>query len=42
LKVLQVHHKDRDRHNNKLENLEMLCPTCHEVEHFTPKDGRWK
>lgn len=37
--VLQVHHKDRDRTNNCSENLEILCPTCHDIEHFLAKDG---
>lgn len=40
--VLEVHHKDRNRKNNALSNLEMLCPTCHEVEHYKNKDGRYK
>lgn len=39
--VLQVHHKDRDRTNNDPSNLEILCPTCHEIEHFQAGDGRW-
>ena len=26
---LEVHHKDGDRHNNTLENYELLCPNCH-------------
>jgi hypothetical protein len=39
--VLQVHHIDRDRSNNHLENLEILCPTCHEVEHYQAGEGRW-
>ena len=37
--VLQVHHKDRDRKNNKIENLVILCPTCHQVEHYLSNDG---
>ncbi len=37
--VLRVHHIDRNRKNNKPENLEILCPTCHEDEHFIAKDG---
>ena len=40
--VLVVHHKDRDRQNNNIENLEVLCPTCHSEEHFNNKDGNWK
>jgi len=27
--LLQVHHIDSDRTNHKLENLIVLCPTCH-------------
>lgn len=26
---LEVHHKDGNRHNNVLENYELLCPNCH-------------
>jgi hypothetical protein len=32
--ILQVHHKDRNRNNNELENLELLCPNCHYEDHF--------
>jgi len=39
--VLQVHHKDRNREDNSIENLEILCPTCHEEDHFLAKDGRF-
>lgn len=31
--ILLVHHKDRNRENNELENLEVLCPNCHTEEH---------
>lgn len=31
--ILEVHHKDRNRENNTEENLEVLCPNCHTVEH---------
>ena len=31
--ILGVHHKDRNRNNNTLDNLEVLCPNCHSVEH---------
>ncbi len=40
--VLQVHHKDRNPRNNVATNLEVLCPNCHECEHFIAKDGRWR
>ena len=39
--VLRIHHSDRDRTNNALSNLEVLCPTCHEVDHFLAGDGRY-
>ncbi len=35
--VLQVHHKDRNRTNNTLINLEILCPNCHASEHYLKK-----
>ncbi len=33
-KILEVHHKNRDRKNNNFENLEILCPNCHSEEHL--------
>lgn len=33
VKVLEVHHIDRDRSNNELQNLEVLCRNCHGLEH---------
>ena len=32
--ILGVHHKDRDRNNNDMTNLEVLCPNCHSIEHM--------
>ncbi len=40
--ILEVHHKDRNRENNSIENLEIVCPTCHMEEHFKNNDGKWK
>ena len=37
--ILQVHHIDRDRNNGSVLNLEVLCPTCHNEEHYVKKDG---
>ena len=31
--VLQVHHLDENRKNNSLENLRIVCPTCHSEIH---------
>ena len=30
---LLVHHKDQNRGNNKIENLEKICKRCHQLEH---------
>lgn len=35
--ILQIHHKDKNRNNNILENLELICPNCHYEEHFLEK-----
>lgn len=35
IKALDVHHRDRDRNNNSIENLEILCCNCHALEHRT-------
>ncbi len=31
--ALEVHHKDRNRANNELNNLQILCANCHTIEH---------
>lgn len=33
-KHLVVHHKDKNRKNNTLENLQVLCANCHHCLHF--------
>ncbi len=35
--ILQVHHKNKDRTNNELSNLELICPNCHYEEHLLEK-----
>lgn len=35
--ILQIHHKDRNRLNNNLDNLELICPNCHFEEHYLEK-----
>lgn len=42
VEVLQAHHKNGDRTNNGIENLEILCPTCHMVFHFQQRSGLWR
>lgn len=32
--ILQVHHKNRNRTDNSMKNLELLCPNCHCEEHY--------
>lgn len=39
--ILIVHHKDRNRSNSDLNNLEILCHNCHEEDHYLNKDGRY-
>lgn len=31
--ALEIHHKDKNRENNDLNNLEILCCNCHTIEH---------
>lgn len=33
--ILQVHHIDHNHSNNELTNLEVLCPNCHAIEHWS-------
>lgn len=33
-RALEVHHKDRNRSNNDIANLEVLCSNCHKLEHI--------
>lgn len=35
--ILHMHHKDRNRLNNDMSNLELICPNCHYEEHFLEK-----
>lgn len=32
-KAVVVHHRDRNRQNNQVSNLEVLCYNCHAIEH---------
>lgn len=37
-KNLLVHHKDHNRNNNNIENLQILCTSCHAVVHTRIKN----
>jgi len=39
--ILELHHKDRNRRNNTVENTVLLCPTCHTLEHYRERDGQF-
>lgn len=34
VEILQIHHKNRNRDDNSLKNLEIICPNCHYEEHY--------
>lgn len=33
-RILNVHHRDHNRNNNSINNLEILCKSCHNREHY--------
>lgn len=37
IEILHVHHKDRNRQNNEMDNLKLICPNCHYEEHHLAK-----
>lgn len=39
--ILEVHHIDRNRRNNRDENLKVLCPNCHSIDHLQMRDGQF-
>jgi hypothetical protein len=39
--ILKVHHRDRNRSNSDPNNLEILCPNCHDLDHFVAGDGMY-
>lgn len=41
LEILELHHVDRNRRNNHVSNLILLCPTCHTLEHWKTKTGQF-
>lgn len=37
----EIHHKDRNRENNRMNNIQLLCPNCHSRMHYN-LDGTLK
>lgn len=42
VEIIHVHHKDRDRNNGSLDNLEVLCIRCHMENHLAAGDGPFR
>jgi hypothetical protein len=40
-KRLDIHHKDRDKRNQRPENREVLCHRCHMQEHAKMRETGW-
>jgi NUMOD3 motif-containing protein len=38
---LGIHHRDRDKHNQARDNLEVLCHRCHMREHADAQETGW-
>lgn len=36
---LNIHHKDGFKHNHSIDNLKVLCPSCHAKEHSKERDA---
>lgn len=32
--ILQVHHKNKNIEDNRMKNLELICPNCHAEKHY--------
>jgi 5-methylcytosine-specific restriction endonuclease McrA len=41
-RILEVHHKNRDRGDNTRNNLILVCPNCHSIDHWESKSGKYK
>ena len=39
-RVLEAHHRDKDRNNNTLSNLVWLCRNCHFLVHHYPDEAK--
>lgn len=38
--ILVIHHIDGNRRHNKRDNLLLLCPNCHAIEHYVSDGGK--
>ncbi len=38
---LGIHHQNRDKHDHRLENLEILCHQCHMKDHAAKGETGW-
>ena len=41
-KILERHHKDRNPKNNSPDNIDIVCPNCHDIDHLLAKDGKFR
>ena len=39
--VLELHHVNGNQKDGRRENLKMLCPNCHEVDHLLKGTGKY-
>lgn len=40
--ILEIHHVDRNKRRNRRDNILLLCPTCHDVDHYLAEDGPYR
>jgi len=41
-RILEIHHKDKNRKNNDEDNILLLCPNCHAILHYDDKSGPYR
>jgi len=42
IRILTIHHLDRNRKNNTRKNLMLLCWNCHALRHYKEKTGMYR
>jgi len=40
-RILEIHHKNRNRKANGRNNLILLCPNCHALTHYLTRTGKY-